>query len=132
MRKKILLLALVSSLFAQGDNMQIFTPVSSTCPEDWLADMKKEVKDVKIVPLMNVRNLKRQVGVPREVQSCNTSILDDYIFEGNVPQKAINDFFKDIPKKAIGLALPAYENDKKQKTVFVMFEDKSFKEFGKY
>ena len=132
MKKYILLVAIATSLFAQNENMQIFKPVSSTCPQDWLADMKKEVKEVKIVSLMDVKNLKRQIGVPKEIQSCNTSILDDYVFEGNVPKEAINDFFKSIPKKSIGLSLPAYENDKKIKTVFVMFEDKSFKEFGKY
>jgi hypothetical protein len=66
------------------------------------------------------------------MQSCNTSFLNDYIFEGNVPASAIKDFFKDIPKYATGLSLPAYENDKELKTVFIIFEDKTYKEFGKY
>ena len=39
---------------------------------------------------------------------------------------------KDIPKNAIGLSLPSYENDKELKTVFIIFEDKTYKEFGKY
>lgn len=132
MKKCSLILALSLSLFAQNQKMQIYKPVTSSCPQSWLDEMQKNVDEVQIVSLMDVKNLKREVGVPKEIQSCNTSILDDYIFEGNVPSLAIKDFFKDIPKNAIGLSLPAYENDKEEKTVFIIFEDKTYKEFGKY
>ena len=132
MKKCSLILALSLSLFAQNQKMQIYKPVTSSCPQSWLDEMQKNVDEVQIVSLMDVKNLKREVGVPKEIQSCNTSIIDDYIFEGNVPSLAIKDFYKDIPKNAIGLSLPAYENDKEEKTVFIIFEDKTYKEFGKY
>ena len=132
MKKYSLILALSLSLFAQNQKMQIYKPVTSSCPQSWLDEMQKNVDEVHIVSLMDVKNLKREVGVPKEIQSCNTSIIDDYIFEGNVPSSAIKDFFKDIPKNATGLSLPAYENDKELKTVFIIFEDKTYKEFGKY
>ena len=127
-----LILGLSISLFAQNQKMQIYKPVSSTCPQSWLDEMQQNVEDVKVVSLIDMKGLKHQVGVPKEIQSCNTSIIDDYIFEGNVPASAIKDFFKDIPKNATGLSLPAYENDKELKTVFIIFEDKTYKEFGKY
>lgn len=127
-----LILGLSISLFAQNQKMQIFKPVSSTCPQSWLDEMQQNVDDVKVISLIDMKGLKHQAGVPKEIQSCNTSIIDDYIFEGNVPASAIKDFFKDIPKNATGLSLPAYENDKELKTVFIIFEDKTYKEFGKY
>jgi hypothetical protein len=127
-----LILGLSISLFAQNQKMQIFKPVSSTCPQSWLDEMQQNVEDVKVISLIDMKGLKHQAGVPKEIQSCNTSIIDDYIFEGNVPASAIKDFFKDIPKNATGLSLPAYENDKEFKTVFIIFEDKTYKEFGKY
>ena len=127
-----LILGLSISLFAQNQKMQIYKPVSSTCPQSWLDEMQQNVEDVKVVSLIDMKGLKHQAGVPKEIQSCNTSIIDDYIFEGNVPASAIKDFFKDIPKNATGLSLPAYENDKELKTVFIIFEDKTYKEFGKY
>ena len=131
-KKLILLTLLTGSLFAQNQKMQIFKPVTSTCPQSWLDDMKTQVDDIQITTLRDIKGLKFQIGVPREIQSCNTSIIDDYIFEGNVPAKAIKDFFKAIPKNSIGISLPAYENDKEIKTVYVIFEDKTYKEFGKY
>lgn len=132
--KRIVFLALFfSSLFADEFNMQVFKPVTSTCPPAWLDDMKTLTKDnVDIVSMVNVSGLKYKIGVPRELQSCNTSILNDYVFEGNVPASAIKEFFENMPKDSFGLAMPANQNDKEIKTVFVMYDDGSFKEFGKY
>ena len=131
--QKIILSAFLSLvLYADTQTIQVFKPITSTCPQSWLDDIQKDVGEVKIVSMIDVKNLKRQIGIPQEIQSCNTSILNDYVFEGNVPSLAIKDFFKDIPKNSIGLSLPAYENEKELKQVFIMFEDKTYKEFGKY
>lgn len=131
--QKIILSAFLSLvLYADTQTIQVFKPITSTCPQSWLDDIQKEVGEVKIVSMIDVKNLKRQIGIPQEIQSCNTSILNDYVFEGNVPSLAIKDFFKDIPKNSIGLSLPAYENEKELKQVFIIYEDKTYKEFGKY
>lgn len=131
--KKIILSAILSlGLFAQEQTIQIFKPITSSCPQSWLDEVKKEVSNVQVVSLIDVKNLKREIGIPKEIQSCNTSILNDYVFEGNVPALAIKDFLANPIKNAIGLALPVYENEKEEKTVFVVFEDKTYKEFGKY
>jgi hypothetical protein len=132
MQKIILSVLLSFALYADTQTIQIYKPITSTCPQSWLDDMQKEVGEVNIVSMIDVKNLKRQIGIPKEIQSCNTSILNDYVFEGNVPSLAIKDFFRNTPKNSIGLSLPAYENDKEEKQVFIIFEDKTYKEFGKY
>ena len=131
--QKIILSAFLSLvLYADTQTIQVFKPITSTCPQSWLDDIQKDVGEVKIVSMIDVKNLKRQIGIPQEIQSCNTSILNDYVFQGNVPSLAIKDFIKDIPKNSIGLSLPAYENEKELKQVFIIYEDKTYKEFGKY
>jgi hypothetical protein len=132
MQKIILSVLLSFALYADTQTIQIYKPITSTCPQSWLDDMQKEVGEVNIVSMIDVKNLKRQIGIPKEIQSCNTSILNDYVFEGNIPNLAIKDFFRNTPKNSIGLSLPAYENDKEEKQVFIIFEDKTYKEFGKY
>jgi hypothetical protein len=127
-----LILFFVINVFGNENKMQVFKPLTSTCPVSWYEDMKKIAKEVEIVTLRNVKNIKRDVGIPRQIQSCNTSFYKDFVFEGNVPVLAIKEFLKNKPKNAIGLALPAYENNKNPKKVFVIFEDKTYKEFGKY
>ncbi len=132
MKKIFILASLVVALFASEGKMQVFKPLSSTCPPSWYEEMNLVAKDVEIITLRSVKAIKKDVGVPFEIQSCNTSFLNDYVFEGNVPSKAIKDFLAKPIKDSIGLALPAYENDNDPKTVFIIFEDKTYKEFGKY
>lgn len=132
MKKIVLILMLGLALFASENKMQVFQPMTSTCPKSWLDDMKKIADEVEIVQMVNVKGLKYSVGVPREVQSCNTTIFKDYVFEGNVPAKAIKEFFKSIPKDSMGLSLPSYENEKEVKTVFLLLDNGTYKEFGKY
>lgn len=127
-----LILCLAIGLFAQNEKMQIFKPVNSFCPQSWIEEIQKNVEEVKVITLMDMKGLKHQIGIPPEIQSCNTSIIGDYVFEGNVPFLAIKDFFKEIPKNSIGLSLPTYEMDKDLKTVLIIFEDKTYKEYGKY
>ena len=78
--------------------MQIYKPVSSSCPQSWLDEMQQNIQDVKVVSLIDMKALKHEVGVPKDIQSCNTSVIDDYIFEGNVPSSAIKDFLKIFQK----------------------------------
>ena len=120
------------TLMAKEIKMQVFQPPVSSCPKSWFKDMEKVANIVEVVTLMSVKSLKKDIGIPKELQSCNTSLLNDYVFEGNVPLKAIKDFLKTKPLNAIGLALPAYENDKDPKTVYIIFEDKTYKKFGMY
>ncbi|RXJ85790.1 DUF411 domain-containing protein [Arcobacter cloacae] len=132
MKKILFLLSLGLLLFANENKMQIFQPITSTCPISWLNEMKTIASEVEIVTVHSNKKIKKDVGIPLQIQSCNTSFFNDYVFEGNVPLLAIKDFFKEIPKNSIGLALPSYENDKEEKTVFVIYENKTYKEFGKY
>jgi hypothetical protein len=131
-KKSVCIAILLSSFSLWGETIQVFKPIASTCPQNWLDDIKKVANEVKIVNLRDVKRLKHEIGIPYDLRSCNTSMMGDYIFEGNVPLKAIKDFLKKVPKNALGLSLPAWQNDKKVKTVFVLFKDKSYKEFGKY
>lgn len=132
MKKLIVFLTFCISVFANDYKLEVLQPPSSTCPKSWFEDMKNVADEIKVITVMDVKSFKRQVGIPYEVQSCNTSLLNDFVFEGNVPSSAIKDFFKNTPKGAIGLALPSYENKKEEKTVYIIYEDKSYKEFGKY
>lgn len=135
MKKKSTLLFSTLMLFSilnAENKIQVFQPPTSSCPKSWFTDMESISNEIEVVTMMDVKSLKRDIGIPKEIQSCNTTLMDDYVFEGNVPSKAIKDFIKDRPKNAIGLSLPAYENDKNPKTVFVIFEDKTYREFGKY
>lgn len=131
-KKSIGIAIFLSFISLNAQTIQVFKPVVSTCPKSWLEEMKEVATEVEVISLRDVKRLKHEIGIPTNLRSCNTSIMDDYIFEGNVPKKAIKEFLAKNPKNALGLILPAFENDKKEKTVYILFKDKSYKVFGKY
>ncbi len=49
--------------------------------------------------------LKDEMGVPQEVRSCHTGIVDKYLIEGHVPASDIRRLLAERPKTA-GLAVP--------------------------
>jgi hypothetical protein len=49
--------------------------------------------------------LKDEMGVPPEVRSCHTGIVDKYLIEGHVPASDIRRLLAERPKTA-GLAVP--------------------------
>jgi hypothetical protein len=50
------------------------------------------------------------VGIPDEVASCHTAVVDGYAIEGHVPAEAIRRLLTDAPDAA-GLALPDMPRD---------------------
>lgn len=53
----------------------------------------------------DVTALKRDLGVPQELQSCHTVALDEYVIEGHVPVAAISKLLEESPP-IDGIALP--------------------------
>lgn len=49
--------------------------------------------------------VKHEYGIPRELQSCHTVVLEEYVVEGHVPTAAIATLLEDAPE-IDGIALP--------------------------
>ena len=62
--KKILLLCLGLFMFASENKMQIFQPITSTCPQSWLDEMKNVAKDVEIITVNSNKNIKLKAAPP--------------------------------------------------------------------
>lgn len=132
MKKTLLLLSMLALADAEDLKMQIYKPVTSSCPASWVSDVELTIAKPVITTLTDVKSLKNSIGIPRELYSCNTSLLGDYVFEGNVPTEAIKKFMNEKPAGAIGLSLPASQNDEAVKKVYIMYGDKTYKLYGTY
>ena len=55
----------------------------------------------------NLKTIKNQLNIERQYQSCHTTVHDDYVFEGHIPVKFIQQFLANPPTGAAGLAVPA-------------------------
>ncbi len=132
MKNTLLFLSILSFVGAEDLKMQIYKPVTSSCPASWVSDVELTLAKPEITSLTDVKSLKNSIGIPKELQSCNTSILGDYVFEGNVPTAAIKKFMNEKPAGAIGLSLPASQNDEAIKKVYILYDDKTYKLYGTY
>ena len=55
--------------------------------------------------MQDLTTVKIRYGVPSELQSCHTAIVDGYVIEGHVPVEEINRLLADRPD-IIGIAVP--------------------------
>jgi len=61
--------------------------------------------EVRNFDVQNPATIKNQYGVPAELESCHTTIIEDYFVEGHIPLEAIEKLMTEKPDIA-GIAMP--------------------------
>jgi len=80
--------------------------------------------------------MKREHDIPAEIQSCHTTLIENYIVEGHMPKQAIDKLLEERPDIA-GIALPGMPSGSPgmpgEKTedwvIYAINPDGSFEEF---
>lgn len=106
MRKLVLALALFSTpALAAGDILMHRDPGCGCC-EQWAARVRQAFgRNVRIVDDANRTAFQQQVGLPANLVSCHTAIVDGIAFEGHVPIADMNRVLASRPKGVRGLAV---------------------------
>lgn len=65
---------------------------------------RKGNSNTKIVNLENMRGIKNQYHIPKQLESCHTTIIGDYFVEGHIPLEAIEKLLQEKPDIA-GIAM---------------------------
>jgi hypothetical protein len=78
------------------------------CCEGWVQHMREagfsvDARDVGDAQLVDV---KTQAGVPPQLQTCHTALVDGYVIEGHVPAEQIKRLLADRPPDVVGIAVP--------------------------
>ncbi len=104
MRKLVLALALFSTpALAAGDILMHRDPGCGCC-EQWAARVRQAFgRNVRIVDDANRAAFQRQVGLPANLASCHTAIVDGIAFEGHVPIVDMRRVLANRPKGVRGL-----------------------------
>jgi hypothetical protein len=87
-------------------NITVYRSPSCGCCKKWVEHLKKHHFTVKDVPTNNLQSIKQQYGIPPELASCHTAIINGYAIEGHVPADDIKQLLIDKPEIA-GLTVPA-------------------------
>lgn len=87
----------------------MYKPSSCGCCVGHLAYLRGENYEVEVIETEDMESVKKEYGVPREMESCHTVIGDGYFIEGHVPVEAIEKLLVEKPDiEGIGLpGMPA-------------------------
>lgn len=76
------------------------------CCSAWARLLKAQLKrDVTIIDDQNRPTFARGKGVPADLGSCHTAVIDGMVFEGHVPIEDIKRVLAERPKGVTGLAV---------------------------
>jgi len=100
-----LLLLVPASALAAADIAMHRDPGCGCC-EKWAAQVRQQFgRTVRIIDDRNRAAFQRRVGVPSNLSSCHTAIIDGMAFEGHVPIADMKRVLAQHPKGVSGLAV---------------------------
>lgn len=99
------LLAACSNV-AQAATYTMFRDPGCGCCLKWAAHMEQAMEtDVVTIDSSDMAKVKVENGVPQDLQSCHTLIVDGYVIEGHVPSGAVARLLHERPEGVTGVAV---------------------------
>lgn len=86
--------------------MTVYKSPSCGCCKSWVKHVRDHGFDVEAIDVDDVTPYKTKYGVPADLASCHTGVVNGYVFEGHVPADLITKLLREKPKDAKGLAVP--------------------------
>lgn len=75
------------------------------CCDGWVRHMRQAGFSVRVQESGDMAAVKKARGVPDDMQSCHTAVIDGYVIEGHVPASDVTRLVTERPS-ARGLAVP--------------------------
>ena len=75
------------------------------CCNGWIDHLREAGFDVEARDTRTLHTLKADVGVPAQLASCHTAIIDGYVVEGHVPAYVIRQLLEERPE-VTGISVP--------------------------
>ena len=108
-RKSVVLAALivasVSGNAAELKTVQVYKSPTCGCCGKYIEYLKQNGIAVSVIDVPDMRLVHAKYGVPPTLQSCHTSLVNNYVVEGHVPVGALEKLVGE-GRKIRGIALP--------------------------
>ena len=101
----LLLAALPAAVSADSAEIVVYKSPACGCCGKWVDHLRQNKLSVKAIDVPDVAPIKRDNGVPAQLASCHTAIVDGYVIEGHVPAQDVKRLLKERPAVS-GLAVP--------------------------
>jgi len=112
----LLVLTLISIIFTYSPAtyaekvmaaITVYKSPSCGCCGAWVDHIEQSGFNTTIKHYQDLNAVKKQLDVPPSYQACHTAAYGEYVFEGHIPSKFIQQFLNNPPTNASGLAVPA-------------------------
>ncbi|TBW54889.1 DUF411 domain-containing protein [Marinobacter halodurans] len=96
---------MISTLAAAGEAITVYKSPACGCCEAWISHLKENGFDVTAHDTADINRIKVDAGLTRNLASCHTAFVGDYVIEGHVPAADIHRLLAEAPQ-ARGLSVP--------------------------
>lgn len=93
------------SVFA-NPTIDLYKSPTCGCCSEWAAIMEEKGYEVNVHKQRDWSQVKRDVGMPHQLQSCHTAVIDGYLIEGHVPESDISRLLTERPDNISGISAP--------------------------
>ena len=83
----------------------VYKTATCMCCNGWIDHMREAGFAVEARDERNIVSIKMEAGVPTQMSSCHTALIDGYVVEGHVPAGQIKQLLADRPD-IVGIAAP--------------------------
>ncbi len=90
---------------AELASIVVYKTPSCGCCKKWVTHLEEAGFTVKTTDLDDLSNIKQQFGVPQNLRSCHTAVVDGYVVEGHVPADVVEKMLAEKPEIA-GISVP--------------------------
>ena len=90
---------------SQAETVTIYKSPTCGCCVKWARHLEANGFEVETIDVPDVGPIKAKHGVPDELGSCHTALVDGYVVEGHVPVADIHRLLKERPP-VDGIAVP--------------------------
>ena len=102
----IIFFLLVSCKGEEKKNDVVYFSSDCGCCHEWILHMESNNFILEKNIDSNMYDVKINAGLPIDLASCHTAIINGYFIEGHVPAKDVKKLIKENPENIIGLTVP--------------------------
>ncbi len=95
----------LAATIAAAPTIKVYKEPTCGCCAMWVDHMRKAGFKLEVEDTYEMAAVKRDAGLPLQLQSCHTAFVGDYVFEGHIPAEVIARFLAEAPA-AKGLSVP--------------------------
>jgi hypothetical protein len=101
----LLLTRRAGAVGAPAGKLVIYKTPTCGCCQKWVEHVRASNFQTEVHDLESVDHIKARYGVPADLATCHTALIDNYVIEGHVPADAITKLLKEKPAVR-GIAVP--------------------------